>query len=364
MIPIRDSTWRGSTPHVTRALIVLNVLVFLAMLTLADTRSPTTGVLITTNENAQAALVDGVFRRPLQVYLSSPRNDFTLRFGAVPEFVTGYLDGTDAAHDLVESTTITARGDLSAGGVNLLDGFFLLLTPLTAMFLHGGWLHLIGNMLFLWVFGDNVEDRLGRWRFALFYGLCGYLAAAAHIWIDSSDLVPMIGASGAIAGVLGAYLLLFPRAVVQVLVPLFLFIPLVVPAPLMIGIWFLMNLISGVGAIVQTSAGSGGTAWFAHLGGFAAGMLLIYPLLIGRWRAPRAAVGPTWSLPPALQRSLRTPGVIGRWRPTGAEPPQPATREPPLLLTPPRPRRALLRFPFRRARRRGGTDVYRKFDDR
>ncbi|MEE9277317.1 MAG: rhomboid family intramembrane serine protease [Dehalococcoidia bacterium] len=357
MIPIRDSQWRASTPYVTRALIILNVLVFLAMLTMDDT--PRTAVVIADGDAlAQEQAGDS------RIYPSSQRSDFTLRFGAVPEFITGYLNGNNQSHDLVEDLRLDNRLQPlpDRGGINLLDGFLLLLTPLTAMFIHGGWFHIIGNMLFLWVFGDNVEDRLGRWRFLLFYVVTGYLAVAAHIWVDSSDLVPMIGASGAIAGVLGAYLVLFPRAKVQVLIPIIFLIPAVIPAPLMIGFWFLTNLFNGVGSVVTQSTGSGGTAWFAHIGGFAAGLLLIYPFLIGRWRAPVGAIAPSWNRPPGFFRNpFHRSGPPDPAAPLGSAPQEP----PPLSSATKRSRIAsLLRWParptLRRRRGRGGVDAYRR----
>lgn len=151
-----------------------------------------------------------------------------------------------------------------------------LLTPLTAMFLHGGWLHLLGNMLYLYIFGDNVEDLLGRGRYLLFYLLCGAVSFSAQILLQHNSMVPNLGASGAIAGVLGAYMLLFPRARVVTLLPLFLFWPIVeIPAFFFLGIWFLMQFFSGAASLGRTDGLSGGVAWWAHIGGFLAGMLLL-----------------------------------------------------------------------------------------
>jgi membrane associated rhomboid family serine protease len=155
-----------------------------------------------------------------------------------------------------------------------------LLTPLSATFLHGGWLHLLGNMLYLHIFGDNVEDMLGRARYLLFYLLCGVFSFFAQIMLQSNSMVPNVGASGAIAGVLGAYLLLFPRARVLTLLPLFVFFPIVqVPAYFFLGVWFLIQFLSGAASLGRTSALSGGVAWWAHIGGFVAGMLLLRILL-------------------------------------------------------------------------------------
>ena len=153
------------------------------------------------------------------------------------------------------------------------------LTILTSMFMHGGWMHIIGNMLYLWIFGNNIEDTLGHGRFVLFYLLCGAAAALAQSIINTHSEVPMIGASGAIAGVLGAYMVLFPRAHVLVLVPLGFFIqPMRLPALLVLGFWFVLQFIQGG---LMTPGDEGGVAYWAHIGGFAAGIALIF-LLRGR----------------------------------------------------------------------------------
>ena len=150
---------------------------------------------------------------------------------------------------------------------------------LTSMFLHGGWLHLIGNMWFLWIFGDNVEDVLGHGKFAMFYLLCGIAAAVVHILLNADSRVPTIGASGAIAGVMGAYLVKFPHSKIVTLVPIFVFLTTVeVPAVFMLIYWFAIQIFSGVGSIGYSNVGRGGVAWFAHIGGFLAGMLLVYLL--------------------------------------------------------------------------------------
>jgi membrane associated rhomboid family serine protease len=146
-------------------------------------------------------------------------------------------------------------------------------TLMTSMFLHGGIMHLIGNMLYLWIFGNNIEDAMGHGRFVLFYLTCGVVAAMSHAMTDTGSVVPMIGASGAISGILGAYLLLYPRAQVLVLIPLGFFTRLMyVPAGLVLGLWFLLQIISGS---VSVGQGGGGVAWFAHIGGFLAGMILV-----------------------------------------------------------------------------------------
>ena len=153
------------------------------------------------------------------------------------------------------------------------------LTLFTSMFMHGGWLHLGGNMLYLWIFGDNVEDRFGQARFLIFYLLCGLGATAAQLVFSLDSNVPNLGASGAIAGVLGSYVLLFPQARVSVLqgqrvIPM--------PALIVIGFWFILQLFSGIGSIAQTSD-TGGVAYMAHVGGFVVGFLLTF-LFGGRSR--------------------------------------------------------------------------------
>ena len=147
---------------------------------------------------------------------------------------------------------------------------------LTSMFLHGGWMHVLGNMWFLWIFGDNIEDLLGHTKFLLFYLLCGVAAAAGQVISSPYSTIPMVGASGAIAGVMGAYLIKFPRARILTLVFVFIFITTIeIPAPIMLVYWFVIQLFSGLGSIARTHVSQGGVAFFAHVGGFLTGMLLI-----------------------------------------------------------------------------------------
>lgn len=163
----------------------------------------------------------------------------------------------------------------------VLDGNGSPLTVLTSMFMHGGWLHIVFNMWFLWVFGDNVEDVMGRVRFLVFYVLCGGAAAAAQVATAPDSTTPMVGASGAIGGVMGAYALLYPRVPVQLLVFLGIFVTTVsVPAVLMLGYWFLLQLLSGLPALGRDV---GGVAFWAHVGGFLAGLPLAL-LLVNRER--------------------------------------------------------------------------------
>lgn len=146
----------------------------------------------------------------------------------------------------------------------------------TSMFLHGGFLHIISNMLFLWVFADNIEDSMGSLGFILFYLLSGIAAALTQYLVDPSSTIPMIGASGAVAGVLGAYWRLYPHSTIHTLIPIGFFITSAdIPASLMIGFWFISQLFAGYASFVQTTATEGGIAFFAHIGGFVAGLILV-----------------------------------------------------------------------------------------
>ena len=186
--------------------------------------------------------------------LTDPSGELALRLGMVPARLTG-------------------EGDGRLGGGSGLGSFYRAYVPewltlLTCTFLHGGWLHFLGNMLFLWVFGDNVEDRFGRLPFLCFYLGCGVAASAAHLVSAPGSTVPTIGASGAIAGVMGAYMFLYPKSRVLALVPLgFLLIDVVLPAPFFLGYWFVLQLIQGS----LDGGHGGGVAWWAHVGGFAVG---------------------------------------------------------------------------------------------
>jgi len=176
-----------------------------------------------------------------------PGEALVFQYGAIPALIFG-------------------RADLPEGFVSIPP----YATLLTSMFLHGGWMHLIGNMLYLWVFGNNIEDVMGHAKYIVFYLACGILAAMSHALTDTSSAVPMVGASGAISGVLGAYGLLFPRAHVLVLIPGLGMTR--VAAGIVLGMWFVMQLLSGGMSI---GSQGGGVAFFAHIGGFIAGMALI-----------------------------------------------------------------------------------------
>lgn len=165
-------------------------------------------------------------------------------------------------------------------------------TLLTSLFMHGGWLHLLGNMLYLYIFGDNVEDAMGHSRYLAFYLACGVAAGLVQIAIGPNSTLPMVGASGAIAGVLGGYLVLYPRAPIKVLNPIPLFwvffgLWFELPAWIVTSAWFVWNLWSGVGQLGMVEAG--GVAFFAHVGGFLAGLLLVRSATTGRARVPRSA---------------------------------------------------------------------------
>jgi membrane associated rhomboid family serine protease len=191
------------------------------------------------------ALNVAVFVR-LLLLPAGAREEAVLRLALVP-------------HDL--TSVPVGRPDLLAYNV---------MTLVTSMFLHAGWLHLMSNMLYLWIFGNNIEDITGHVRFVLFYLLSGLAGAGAQILVNPASPVPMVGASGAIAGVLGAYLVMFPATRVHTLIFLFIYIRVIeVPAIIVLGVWLLIQLISA------SQAGPGGVAWFAHLGGFLAGLVLI-----------------------------------------------------------------------------------------
>jgi len=146
-------------------------------------------------------------------------------------------------------------------------------TIFSAMFMHGGWLHLFGNMLFLWIFGDNVEDRFGHVKFLIFYLLAGIAATFAQYWVSPESGIPNVGASGAIAGVLGAYILLFPQSRVNVLLGRQI---VAMPAFAVLGMWIVLQLVSGVGTIAATDESAGGIAYMAHIGGFVSGVLMTF----------------------------------------------------------------------------------------
>jgi membrane associated rhomboid family serine protease len=164
--------------------------------------------------------------------------------------------------------------------------------PLSSMFMHGGWMHLIGNMWFLHIFGNNVEDSQGRFRYLVFYLLCGIAAALTQAFLDPRGNIPMVGASGAIGGVMGAYIVLYPRVQIHMFVFLFVFVTrIVVPAFFMLGYWFVLQLLSGAASFGRSG---GGTAFWAHVGGFVAGVVLIFLFKDNRLVAEHRAGAQLW----------------------------------------------------------------------
>ncbi len=204
-------------------------------------------------------------------------------------FITVGLIAANALAFLYELQLRPAEIQVFTQVFGVVPAFFAWPTVATSMFLHSGWMHMLGNMLYLWIFGDNVEDRLGHAGFLLFYLFCGTAAALAQVAVNPQSMVPMIGASGAIAGVMGAYFVLYPRSRVLTAVVLIFFIDLVeIPAIFFLGIWFLMQLFSGVGSLGAGAAG-GGVAFWAHVGGFVTG------LAIGlAWRVREASQRRYW----------------------------------------------------------------------
>jgi len=232
-MPLRDDdTDRRTVPVVTYVLIAINVIVWLIELGLGD--------------------------------------KFINGFSTVPYEITHNTD-------LVGTKTIEAGGQSIP--INLFPGPTpIYLTLLTSMFMHASWMHIIGNMLYLWIFGDNIEDRIGHGKFVAFYLLCGLAASAAHIMVGTDSVIPSLGASGAIAGVLGGYLVLFPKRKVQVLMVRQI---VSMPAFMVLGLWILLQVFSQISVI---GGAGGGVAYMAHIGGFVAGVVLIF--LFGGRRAP------------------------------------------------------------------------------
>ncbi len=202
--------------------------------------------------------------------------------------------------ELLQTVPAGTAVQLAPGALCAIGDSRALHAPFTSMFMHGGWMHIMGNMWFMWIFGNNVEDSMGHARFALFYLLCGLAAAALQVLSNPESSVPMVGASGAIGGVMGAYIILYPRVHVHVLVFLGFYITTIaVPAVLMLGLWLAFQLVGGFGSL---GAGGGGVAFWAHVGGFGAGATLIFLLrdraLLARhpyhgWN-PKQAPGRAW----------------------------------------------------------------------
>jgi membrane associated rhomboid family serine protease len=248
VIPLYDANPTRRKPVITIALILINVVVFLL-----EMSAPSEMLRTTSGQRVQ---VDGF-------------SAVTAEYGYVPCEATNQCPHGDNVVDFGVPVKVPAQP--------------VWLTVLASMFMHGGWLHLAGNMLFLWVFGNNIEDRLGRFRFIIFYLLGGLAADALQTAFDTSSDVPNIGASGAIAAVLGAYALLYPTAPVITLIGWF---PVPLPAFIVLGIWFVLQLVSATAGLGQVGPSQGGgVAFFAHVGGFIFGLLMV-KVFAGRERRP------------------------------------------------------------------------------
>jgi membrane associated rhomboid family serine protease len=201
----------------------------------------------------------------------------------VVELTSGpHLEEIIRTYGLIPARFLTLRERTGTFSVELYVPFF------SSMFLHGGWMHFLGNMLYLWIFGDNVEDRMGHVGYLAFYLVGGLFAGGTHLSMNPASVVPTIGASGAIASVMGAYVLLFPRARVMTLIIFFFWIEIVaVPAVLYLFVWFLMQLASGTMALASSGPTEGGVAWWAHAGGFLYGFLAVILLGLRHPRGPR-----------------------------------------------------------------------------
>jgi membrane associated rhomboid family serine protease len=277
VLPLKDNVRTARVPIVTILLIVLNFAAFVWELTLPTDQASNVGF-----ERAGVSKRD----QALATYGAIP---YRLTHPGSDCGVTGL--GGSSTKVVCQGTDEFARAS-SNGDVTMLDAPAWWVTIFTAMFLHAGWLHIVGNMLFLWIFGNNVEDAMGRWRYLLFYLLAGVAATYALTLFTSSSTEVLFGASGAIAGVLGGYILLHPRARVLTLIFLFLFVTLVeLPAVIVLGVWFILQALPGLGGISIPLLTSGGIAYLAHVGGFVFGLAAIKPFV--RWAKglrPRAAV--------------------------------------------------------------------------
>jgi membrane associated rhomboid family serine protease len=244
MFPIRDENPHFLTPLVSHGLVVANVLVW--------------------------ALLQ--------------------RLGSDPQLATSICQLGLIPGELLQRLPPGSSFPLGEGHACVIQGTPNWITPLSSMFMHGGWMHLIGNMWFLWIFGNNVEDAMGHLRFLVFYLLCGLAAAALQVFSQPDSGIPMVGASGAIGGVMGGYVVLYPRVRVHMLVIFGFYIrTIAVPAAFMLGYWFLLQLLGG--AVSLGRHGEGGVAFWAHVGGFAAGALLVLVFRDPRLMARHPAQG-------------------------------------------------------------------------
>ena len=272
MLPLKDNNPTERFPVVTVALIVVCVAVFIWQLNF-----PTNNRL----DEAGFGSID----------------QSSLEYGAIPYRITHADDRNCAVGAVAASQGQFEAGVVCPGTKNYDEAVAIgrqnpdaqpipinqaawWVTLFTSMFMHGGFLHIAGNMLFLWVFGNNIEDRLGRVKFVLFYVLAGLIAVYTQALIDSSSTAPTIGASGAIAGVLGAYALLYPRARVLTLIFIIFFVTLVeIPALILLAIWFILQFVPALGQVAVESGGGQGVAYFAHVGGFLFGLAVAAVIL-------------------------------------------------------------------------------------
>ncbi len=206
--------------------------------------------------------------------------EFTYGYSAVPFEITNNVDLVGSEEIIVDGTPVPIPQEPGPSPI--------FLTLLTSMFMHGGWLHIAGNLLFLWIFGDNVEHRIGHIPYLAFYLVAGVIGSMAQILIDPGSIIPTLGASGAISGILGAYLVMFPTNRVTVL---FLRFPMRVPAMVAIGLWAVFQFVNGIGAFAVTEETAGGVAYMAHIGGFVAGLVagFVFRSIFHEPRRPRNA---------------------------------------------------------------------------
>jgi membrane associated rhomboid family serine protease len=257
MIPIKDYPGpRRSMPWITWGLILINIDVFL-----------------------------------YKVSLGSATEQFVFAYSVVPVALVHGVPQTDLVRDSAQLLFHTPNP--------------VYLTLLTSMFMHAGWLHIGGNMLFLYIFGDNVEDRMGHLGYLLFYLICGIAASIAQILVNPTSQVPSLGASGAIAGVLASYLLLFPWARVKTVIFIFIFFTIVtLPSFVLIGLWFVLQFFNGVAALATVQQDMGGVAYFAHVGGFVTGLVLT--LIFRPFMRPPAPVSyPAFPRHPSINQPAR-----------------------------------------------------------
>jgi membrane associated rhomboid family serine protease len=275
VLPLKDNIPTDRFPVVTVALILINVAVFVWQLTLPS---------------------DSASSPALRQLGVSERDEAIVQYGAIPHRLTdpgaacaiGAVQRPGGFESQVVCEDSRAYGDAErvadeGGPFVPVNEVAWWITLLTSMFMHGGWLHIIGNMLFLWVFGNNVEDRMGRLRFVLFYVLAGLVAVYAQSLVDTAATVPTIGASGAVAGVLGGYILLHPGARVVTLVFIIFFVTLIeIPAMILLGIWAVLQFLPALGQLGAAEVSGAEVAYLAHVGGFLFGLAMIKLFTAGR----------------------------------------------------------------------------------